>query len=293
MKKKPFLVRLLCGILTTVLVIAVIVGVGCIYINKKFGINVFETYSQVKILSQPVDENKKFTNKFSSTDMAEAQTNVNAKISGLITYTEENGYKVSTEGLTAESNLTLELLIADKQLAAIADVIIKDQTDGMSVEIGGEKYNVELVQIQFSNIDNETGSADVNVVAKIDISSIQEQMKGFPLNLFSKYIPKVLYISSTTTVTKLEGEFNYSVTSKELTLNNLNKAQTSNIVKLLDMVAKTGSADDLNQSVGQTFMDLLIGNETTEGFVYSLKSLGAKDYSFRIVDEVNYLVIKP
>lgn len=293
MKKKPFIVRFLCGILTTVLVLAVIVGVGCIYINKKFGINVFETYSQVKILSQPVNEDEKFKNKFDSTDMAAAQTNVNAKISGLISYTEESGYKVSTEGLTAESKLTLELLISDKQLAAIADVIIKDQTDGMGIIIGGEKYNIELVQIQFSNIDNATGTADVNVVAKIDISSIQEQMKGFPLNMFKKYIPKVLYISSTTTVTKLEGKFNYSVESKELTLNNLDKAQTANIVKLLDMVASTGTADELNKSVGQTFVDMLIGNETTQGFVYSLKDLGATDYSFRTVDEVNYLVIKP
>lgn len=293
MKKKPFIVRFLCGILTTVLVIAVIVGVGCIYVNKKFGINVFETYSQVKILSQPVNEETKFTNKFTNEDKSSAQTNVNSKISGLISYTEADGYKISSSGLTTESQLTLELLISDKQLAAIADIIIKNQTDGVGVEIGGEKYNIELVQIQFSNIDNETGSADVNVVAKIDISSIQEQMKGFPLNLFSKYIPKVLYISSTTTVTKLEGEFNYSVASKELTLNNLDSAQTTNIVKLLDMVAHTGSAEELNKSVGKTFMDMLIGNADNMGFVYSLKDLGAKDYSFKTVEEVNYLVVKP
>lgn len=293
-KRKPFLVRLLIWLLSIVLTLVLIVAVCCIYVNKKYGINLFETYAQVKKLSTPVDENAKFTNKFSSDDMASAQTTVNAKIAGLITYTEADGYKISGDGLTADSNLTQDLLISDKQLAAISNTLMNNSEDGVYLDFNGDKAKVELVQIKFDNIDNLTGNVDINIVVKIDFSFLQGKMQNFPFSLFKSYVPKTVYISSTTTILKSATPFAYTVQSKEITINNLDKAETENLIKTLDLVAKIGTVDDLNLMVGEQFANLLIGNESnTGGFAYSLKDLGANDYSFLNKDGVNYFVIKP
>ncbi len=293
-KRKPFLVRLLIWLLSIVLTLVLIVAVCCIYVNKKYGINLFETYAQVKKLSTPVDENTKFTNKFSSDDMASAQTTVNAKIAGLITYTEADGYKISGDGLTADSNLTQDLLISDKQLAAISNTLMNNSEDGVYLDFNGDKAKVELVQIKFDNIDNLTGNVDINIVVKIDFSFLQGKMQNFPFSLFKSYVPKTVYISSTTTILKGATPFAYTVKSKEITINNLDKAETENLIKTLDLVAKIGTVDKLNLMVGEQFANLLIGNESnTGGFAYSLKDLGANDYSFLNKEGVNYFVIKP
>lgn len=296
-KRKPFLVRLLIWLVSIILSIALLVAVCCIYVNKKYGINLFETYAQVKKLSEPVNEDEKFKNKYSADDMAAAQTTVNERISGLITYTEADGYKISTEGLTSASDLTLDLKITDKQIAAIANTMINDNEDGVYLDFNGDKAKVELVQIQFENIDNLTGNVDINIVVKIDFSFLQEKMKDFPFNAFKSYVPKTVYISSTTTIVKGATPFEYTVESKYMTINNLTKDETENLIKTLDLVAKIGTADKLNVMVGEQFADLLIGKETTDssknGFAYSLKDLGAKDYTFLTQDEVNYFVIKP
>ena len=105
-KRKPWWVKLLISLLTTALVIGIAVLGVFLYAKNKFGINIFETISQFKILTQEVDESKLFPNKFSVDDMESAKVNVNAKAKDLITFSEENGYKIQTTGLTLESNLT-------------------------------------------------------------------------------------------------------------------------------------------------------------------------------------------
>lgn len=292
MKKTPFIVKLLLWIIGIVLVIALAISAVCIYVNKKYGINLFETYTQVKLLSQPVDEAKFCDNKFTDDDMATAQTTVNASVAGLISYSETDGYKISTTGLGEDSMMSADLKITDKQMGAIAKTIINSAEGGMTMNFNGETVQVELLQIKFENIDNLTGNADVNIIVKMDISSLQEKFNSFPLNMFKKYIPKTLYISSTTTIEKGEGNFAYTVKSKSLKINNLTEEQTSSLIKTLNLVAKTGTDEELNLMAGEPFANLLIGNSTNTGFAYSLKDLGAKDYSFETVGETNYFVIK-
>lgn len=292
MKKKPFIVKLLCWIVGILLTIALVVSAVCIYVNKKYGINLFETYTQVKLLSQEVDESTLCVNKFDENDMAQAQTIANSSVAGLITYTETEGYKISVDGLGAESLMSADIKLTDKQMGAIANTIINSQSTGLTMQFNGETVSVELLQIKFENIDNITGNADVNIIVKIDISSLQEKLNNFPLNLFKKYIPKTLYISSTTTIIKGETSMDYTVESKGLEINNLNKEQTANIVKILNLISKIGDVDALNLMIGQPFADLLIGNETNNGFVYLLTNVGAQDYTFTNEADVNYFVIK-
>lgn len=290
-KRKSFLGRLFGWILGIVLTFVVLVAGVIIFVNKKYGINLFETYKQVKILAKTVDEDKLFTNKFNADDMASASVTVNAKIDGLITETED-GYKISSEGLTEHSNLTAELLISDKQMGAIINNLLTTNGNSFGVDFAGQKATAEIVQIKFENID-ELGKADLNIVIKIDISFMQEKLNQFPMSMFKKYVPKMLYISSTTTITKTEGKMNYSVASKTLKINNLDGQQTTDIIKALNIVAPIGSADELNLTVGQQFADVLIGNSENEGFAYSLKDLGVADYTFKSIDGVGYFVLQP
>lgn len=290
-KRKSILGRLFGWLLGTVLTFVVLVAGVIIFVNKKYGINLFETYKQVKILAKTVDEDKLFTNKFNADDMASASVTVNAKIDGLITETED-GYKISSEGLTEHSNLTAELLISDKQMGAIINNLLTTNGNSFGVDFAGQKATAEIVQIKFENID-ELGKADLNIVIKIDISFMQEKLNQFPMSMFKKYVPKMLYISSTTTITKTEGKMNYSVASKTLKINNLDGQQTTEILKALNIVAPIGSADELNLTVGQQFADVLIGNSENEGFAYSLKDLGVADYTFKSIDGVGYFVLQP
>ena len=292
MKISPFIVKLLLWLVGTILVIALAISAVCIYVNKKYGINLFETYNQVKLLSKPVDEATFCDNKFTDADMATAQTTVNASVAGLISYSETDGYKISTTGLGEDSMMSADLKITDKQMGAIAKTIINSAEGGMTMNFNGETVQVDLLQIKFENVDNVTGNADVNIIVKMDISSLQEKFNSFPLNMFKKYIPKTLYISSTTTIEKGEGNFAYTVKSKCLKINNLTKEQTSSLIKTLNLVAKIGTDEELNLMAGEPFANLLIGNSTNTGFAYSLKDLGAKDYSFETIGETNYFVIK-
>ena len=180
-KGKPWWVKLLISLLTTALVIGIAILGVFLFVKNKFGINIFETISQFKILTQEVDESKLFPNKFSVDDMESAKADVNAKAKDLITFSEENGYKIQTE-LTSESNLTGEIRLTDKQIGAIIKNLIMDQ-NGAKVKMGDDEIDLTLIQVKFENIDEK--STDVNIVVKLDISSIKNKMNSFPLSLFN------------------------------------------------------------------------------------------------------------
>ena len=291
-KHKSFLARLFGWLLGIVLTVVILVAGVCIFVNKKYDINLFQTYSEVKLLSKAVDEEKLCTNRFTAEDMSSAQTEANSKMTNLITGNAEDGYEIG-QHFTADSMLSAELRLSDKQMAAIIHEIINDQEGGFSVALGGENATVEILQLKFENIDNNTGSADVNIVLKIDISFMKEKMNAFPLSLFKKYVPKTLYISSTNTVTKNEGSFSYTVTSKSMSMNSLTADQTADLVKTLNVLAQVGSVSELNETIGKTFINLLIGDENnTNGLTYSLKDFGVKDYTFYTQDNIGYFVMK-
>ncbi len=91
--RKPFILRFLIWIFSIVFTLALILGVGCLIAKYKYGVDVFSTISQIKTLNETVNESK-YDAKFSDSDMQEAQVVVNAKMEGLISYSEEDGYKV-------------------------------------------------------------------------------------------------------------------------------------------------------------------------------------------------------
>lgn len=287
--RKPFIVRFIIWLFSIIITLALILGIGCLIVKQKYGVDVFSTISQIKTLNQKVDESK-YDSKFSDNDMKDAQIAVNAKMEGLISYTEEDGYKIKEEGIGVESQISADLLLLDKQLGAIINNLINQNEEGMTLDVSGNKLQIYFIQLKFLEVrENE---ADINIVVKVDVRELKQKMNSFPTNIVAKRIPDYLYISSTSTIKKGENAFEYEVLSKDIEINNLNSQDTKSFLNTLNLVFKFGTSDDFNLMIAKPFVNALIGNSENNGFAYSLRGLGVKDYDFVVVDNINYYVLK-
>ncbi len=284
--RKPWWVKLIIAILSIIIIIALAFAGACIFVKVKYNVSVLGTIGEIKKLQENVDEEKMFPNQFTASDMTSAQTTVNAQIDGLIVGNEEEGFKISKP---VGINIKESFKLTDKQLGAIAKIACGE---GMDIKFDEQTtLKANLIQVKFSSI--EGNSADVNFVVKVDVSQIKEKMKDFPLSWVKKYIPSTLYISSTVSVVKGEGEFNYTVESVGMTINNLTQEQTTSFLSTINLIAGTGTAQEINLQIGSQFVNALIGDANhTDGFVYSLRDLGVTDYAFEANGEIIYFVIK-
>lgn len=287
--RKPFIVRFIIWLFSIIITLALILGIGCLIVKQKYGVDVFSTISQIKTLNQKVDESK-YDSKFSDNDMKDAQIAVNAKMKGLISYTEEDGYKINKEGIGVESQISADLLLSDKQLGAIINNLINENAEGLTLDVSGNKLKIDFIQLKFVEIREK--EADINIVVKVDVRELKQKMNSFPTNIIAKKIPDYLYISSTSTIKKGGNAFEYEVLSKDIEINNLNSQDTKSFLNTLNLVFKFGTSDDFNLMIAKPFVNALIGNSENNGFAYSLKGLGVKDYDFVVVDDINYYVLK-
>ncbi len=283
--------KLIISILVIVLVLGVAVIGGYFYVRKTYGIDLFRTAGQLKTLTQEVDETALCPNAYGDNDFVDMKTEVNNRFDGLISYEEGkgyNGYSVDFASLEGKSMVTMSL--TEKQVGAIAQTVFYGQTGG-KIKIGEKEVTVTIVQVEFSEFA-ENGSADFNVVAKLDLTPFKADMGEFPYKYFKKYIPDSLYVSSTVRVDKTEADgFAYTVAHKSLTLNNLSADDTADLFNTLNAVLKIGTAENLNLQVGRTAVNALIGTSDSPGFAYSLKAVGAKTFNFRTVDGVDCFIV--
>lgn len=287
--KKPLIIRFLIWIFSIVFSLALLLGAACLFVKLKYDVSVFSTISQVKTLNETVDETK-YDARFSDDDMKSAQIAVNAKMKGLISYTEEDGYKIKEEGIGVESQISADLLLSDKQLGAIINNLINENAEGLTLDVSGNKLKIDFIQLKFVEIREK--EADINIVVKVDVRELKQKMNSFPTNIIAKKIPDYLYISSTSTIKKGDNAFEYEVLSKDIEINNLNSQDTKSFLNTLNLVFKFGTSDDFNLMIAKPFVNALIGNSENNGFAYSLRGLGVKDYDFVVVDNINYYVLK-
>ena len=292
-KRKPLWLKLVIWLISTLFSIVVLVGFACGFLYIKYEINVFELGKQIKILNEDVDINKLASNTFSATDMASAKLVTDTNLNGLISYTEQDGYTISPDEVNG--NLLGELKFTDKEIGAIIDNII-DISNELGVQVNDNtinlnEYGFKVVQVAFSNITETT--TDFNVVVKIDLTKLKnENMNDFPLNWIKKGIPNSLYFSATTTITKGTNAFEYATVGKSLNINNLTAEQTDSIFKTINTFLKLGNSKEFAKIIGDTFINVLIGNESNAGLAYSLKDAGATDFSFETDGTNNYFVIE-
>lgn len=280
--------RLITFLITIVAIIAVAVIGGYVYVRVNYGIDLFNTVSQLKVLSEKVDESKLCPEAFDKVnDMKDVQEMVNSSVKNMIEYSEKN-YVVNLESLPEDMKAIIKL--SDKQVGALANQVSYQKTEGV-ISVGNKSINYELKQIDFSNITSD-GSTDFNIVVRLDLSTIKDEMNGFPLKYLKKYVPDYFYISSTVRVEKAESTpFAYELEHKELTINNLDKEGTDDLFNTLDKVFKFGSAESLNLKVGETVVGALIGDEKNPGFAYTLKGKGASDFYFAEESGVDYFIV--
>lgn len=284
------------NLIITLVVIVAILGVviigGYVYVRTTYGIDLFRTAGQLKTLSQDVDESALCPNAYGEQDFVEMKSAVNDKIDGLIVYEKDkgyNGYSVNFASLAGKS-MTDPIFLTEKHVGAIAQTVFYEQTGG-KIKLGDKEVSVTVVQIDFSEIA-ANGSADFNVVAKLDLTPFKADMGGFPYKYFKKYIPDNLYVSSTVRVDKTEEDgFSYKVSHKSVTLNNLSGDDTADLFNTLNAVLKIGTAENLNMQVGTMAVNALIGTEKSNGFAYSLKAIGATAFKFETASDADRFIV--
>lgn len=284
------------NLIITLVVIVAILGVviigGYVYVRTTYGIDLFRTAGQLKTLTKDVDETALCPNAYGEQDFVEMKSAVNDKIDGLIVYEKDkgyNGYSVNFASLAGKS-MTDPIFLTEKHVGAIAQTVFYEQTGG-KIKLGEKEVSVTVMQVDFSEIA-ANGSADFNVVAKIDLTPFKADMDGFPYKLFKKYIPDNLYVSSTVRVDKTEEDgFSYKVSHKSLTLNNLSADDTADLFNTLNAVLKIGTAENLNMQVGTMAVNALIGTKDNPGFAYSMKAIGAKYFTFATSADADRFIV--
>lgn len=290
MKVLKWLLKTILGLVITV---AIIIGGVFLFVKIKYDINPFALISEVNILNKEVNENELFTNKFTQEDMASAKQVADAHMPGLITYDEESDTYNIGDSLSAPLAL-LDMNLTDKQCGAILNNLISQDASNAQVTIGDKTIDINLVQLSFVKLDVVAKTITINIVVKIDLSTIKADWKSFPMSYVAKKVPDAMFFSSTLDVKKLDNDFSYEVSSNDLTINNLNSEQTKDFVKALNAFSKVGTSEELNVKIGQAFVDGLIGyDDNHKGFAYALKTLGVKDYNFELKDEIIYFVLIP
>lgn len=278
--------KLLIAILVIIFIIAIALGGIYFYVRSTYGIDLLRTVGQLNTLSQKVDESVLCPNAFSDSDMSDVQTEVNGSVENLITYSEQNGYSIKIDNVTSEMHKIIKL--SDKQVGALADTVIKQET-GSKFEIAGKEVAIELKQVKFSDLSD--GNVLFNTVIRLDIAPVKADLNVFPFSFLKKFVPDYLYLSSTVSVVKGAEPFAYSTENPSLTVNNLNATETEDLFHTLDLVLKIGSASDLNAQITDTLLGALIGGKTQNGFAYSLKGAGATDYEFISEAEQIYFTV--
>ena len=278
--------KLIKKLIITIITLVVVIIAGAvgtyIYVKNTYDIDLINTVLQLKKISDPVDEKKLITNPYTEEDKTKAHEEVNNSVNGFIGNDGINFDKLLTEMKTV-------IKLDDKQLACLAQEVIDQEMEG-KITIGEQDIPLVLKQTDISNVDDE-GNADFNTIVKLDISSFKTNMNNFPLSMLKKYVPDYLYISSTVWVEKNKENdevvpFSYS------TINTLTDKETTELFKTLDAVIKIGTADNLNNQIGNAILGSLIGSEEQNGLAYSLKQYGAKDYKFILENDVDYFVVE-
>lgn len=279
--------KILKFIFFLVLLIAVCLITGNIYLKNTYGINAIDIYKQVKQLNVPVEEEKLCDNRFTKEDISNCKDVINNAANTTIVI-EKDG-NISFDFTNINQNIKEMIKLSDKECAAIADSVLKEQYAG-KLKLGDVELPSEILQIKFSNIEN--GNSNINLIAKVDFKEIKKEFNKFPLNLVAKYIPESLYISSTTFLEKSTTAFDYSLTSVDFMVNNLSNEDSSNLFTTINKIVNIGTVDDFNLLIGNTICDALIGNENNQGLAYNLKDYGAKDFKFVKENDNAYFVIE-
>ncbi|MBO5714670.1 MAG: hypothetical protein J6R83_04565 [Clostridia bacterium] len=281
-----WILRSVVKIVVVVLLIASLLSIGSyVLVRERFEFDPYDTVKYSYVLAEAVDEVALCPNIFNADDMTQVQELVNLSVSDMITFTDEAGYAIKFDELP---QMSADIKLSDKQLGALAQKTIEQETQGI-IQAGDFALGYQLLQIDISNV--KYGDADFNCIVKLDMTSIKESLVAFPASYLKGVLPDVVYVSSTVAFEKGETGFDYTLSHRSFTVNNLDEFQTEDMFRMLDVALGIGSSKELNIQISQALFGVLIGGETQRGFVYSLKDYGASGFEFVEEDGVQYMVV--
>lgn len=282
--------KILIKLIAVVLVLAIIAAIGLAIVTStvknELGIDLFKTIRELKKLGEEVDVKALAPNAFSDEDMVDVMALVNASVEDMISYSETDGYSINLDKLSGEMKGYVRL--NDRQLGAIANEMVKQELDG-KIALGQNNVGVSVVQL---DIDNTSECTKLNVVVAFDISELKNSLSdGIGVSRIKAKIPEVLYVSSTVSVEKGSEPFKYTVADEGISVNNLTAEETADLLHILDVLFAIGGAEKINTTVGETIMRVLVGDAENEGIAYSMRDVGATDFSFTTEGENDYFTI--
>ena len=277
-----------------VLLLLAVLAVGFVwgFVYFKCKVNIFSVLSSVGQLNNAVEVSTIAPKQITSADTESAVEIANSSVVGLFTKDAgDENYHLNDSALPV---MLSDIQFSDKQVCAIMNILM----NGSDLEINFgdttinlKEYDFELLQIAFSDLNTDENSVKFNVVASISLTKFTQQMTSFTLSPVKSRVPEKVYLSSTVIVTKNSGAFNYSVESESLVVNTLAKDKVDEIFTLLDAFLKTGTSDQLNKTIGENFINALIGNSENTGFAYTLSEIGASDFAFvNVSDEIKFVI---
>ncbi len=287
-----FIKKIIICVICLISIIALGVIGGYIYVRTTYDIDLFNTIKELRILSKDVDENELCPNAFNEEDYKKLKTRLDENYSGLILNKEgesDNDYYIDLSILESLGTLIKEdVSMSEKEAGVLSQMVFNEQTGG-KLKLEDKEVSASIVQVDFIIIDEY--KTDFNVVVKLGMTSIKEEMNKFPLNLIKKYIPDNLYVSSTVKITKTNNEMEYNLAHVDLKLNLLSNEETEDLFNTIDKIVKIGTIEELNLKIGETAVNALIGNKDNAGFAYSLRTIGKTTFNFKTIDSIDCIVI--
>ncbi len=282
-------------IIIVAIVVALLIG---LYLVLRFaiGIDIFAIRKQVNLLSVLPDEATYISVPYSNTDLSSAKTKfTNAGLESLFDDGDFSALIKALQQDSPEASLNSSIQLTDKELGAILGNVIQTSL-ASSLESSAENIGIQLLQVKFLDITkgatqlyNKT-SCNMEVIVKLNISTIAAPLRKFPLSIVTKKLPNYIYAKATFSITNTQDNFGYTVEPTTLILNNLTSDQTAKTFAVLKTL-NIGDPSSVCNSIAEIFASIAIGTSSSDGFASYLRYVGANDYSFETIEGTKYFVI--
>ena len=289
-KNNSLLVKLLSWLLGIVATTVLSIGGAYVYVKIKYDVDLFQTINQVRGLTQAVDENEKLKNKFDDTDMDNAVELINQSFSNLIVKDDDDNYIISSSGV---ENLHVDLMLTDKHCGAILDnLFLRNSLEENPIKIANIEIPFSFIELDFSDYSMENDSIILTTVFKLDATQAKDKMIGFPANIIKNYIPDYFYIFASATITKLSNPLEFSISDPYISINNLSKEDTMDLLNKLNKIVGFTDTETLADSFCGNIANGLMGSSSeNQGLFYIFNNYGAVDFEFVEQTETIYVKI--
>ena len=269
-------------IIYLIVFVAIIIGGIWGFCYFKYNVNIFTIASDLLKVSTLPNESEIAPNKPTDEDYASIMAKINSALTNpsdekVITKDEENNYSIDFEKVTKYVNN--DLILTGQETCALMNIILSAQEPALQNEAQNIKlkdYDFKLLQIYYDNLESITEDektytkSSFNFVASISLKSVKEKMTNFPFSMIKSKVPDTLFVSSTVDIKMENNTITYTTSSRDIVVNTLKKDSLAPMFSLLNNFVKIGTVDEFNKNLCDVCVNMILGNENSKGFAYSL-----------------------